>query len=52
MSKPSIDGRHRTKDGEITGKHGSTLSGRFVKCTGKDLQPVATPPRFVSNSRI
>ena len=25
MSKPGLDGRHRNKDGEISGKHGNTL---------------------------
>ena len=25
MSKPNLDGRHRNKDGEISGKHGNTL---------------------------
>jgi hypothetical protein len=25
MSKPGLDGRHRDKNGEISGKHGNTL---------------------------
>ena len=25
MSKPGLDGRHRNKDDEISGKHGNTL---------------------------
>jgi len=35
MSKPSIDGRHRTKDGEITGKHGNTLVQTLRKMYGQ-----------------
>ena len=35
MSKPSIDERHRNKDGEITGKHGNTLVRTLRKMYGQ-----------------
>jgi hypothetical protein len=35
MSKPSIDARHRNKDGEITGKHGNTLVRTLRKMYGQ-----------------
>jgi hypothetical protein len=35
MSKPSIDTRHRNKDGEITGKHGNTLVRMLRKMYGQ-----------------
>jgi hypothetical protein len=31
MSKPNLDGRHRDKAGEISGKHGNTLVGTLRK---------------------
>ena len=34
MSKPGLDGRHRTKDGEISGKHGNTLVRTLRKVYG------------------
>ena len=35
MSKPNLDGRHRDKDGEISGKHGNTLVGTLRKIYGR-----------------
>jgi hypothetical protein len=35
MSKPSLDGRHRDKNGEISHKHGNTLVGTLRKIYGK-----------------
>jgi hypothetical protein len=35
MSKPGIDGRHRNRDGEISGKHGNTLVGTLRKIYGQ-----------------
>jgi hypothetical protein len=35
MSKPGLDGRHRNKDGEISGKHGTTLVRTLRKMHGQ-----------------
>jgi len=35
MSKPNLDGRHRNKDGEISGKHGNTLVRTLRKIYGQ-----------------
>jgi hypothetical protein len=35
MSKPSLDGPHRNKDGEISGKHGNTLVRSLRKIYGQ-----------------
>ena len=35
MSKPAIDGRHRNKDAEISGKHGNTLVRTLRKMYGQ-----------------
>jgi hypothetical protein len=35
MSKPGLDGRHRNKDGEISGKHGNTLVRTLRKVCGQ-----------------
>ena len=35
MSKPNLDGRHRDKDGEISGKHGNTLVRTLRKVYGQ-----------------
>jgi hypothetical protein len=35
MSKPSLDGRHRDRNGEISHKHGNTLVGTLRKIYGK-----------------
>ena len=35
MSKPNLDGRHRNKDGEISGKHGNTLVCTLRKIYGQ-----------------
>ncbi len=35
MSKPGLDGRHRNKDGEISGKHGNTLVRTLRKVYGR-----------------
>ena len=35
MSKPGLDGRHRNKDGEISGKHGNTLVRTLRKVYGQ-----------------
>ena len=35
MSKPGIDGSHRNKDGEISGKHGNTLVRTLRKMYGQ-----------------
>jgi hypothetical protein len=35
MSKPNLDGRHRDKDGEISGKHGNILVGTLRKIYGR-----------------
>ena len=35
MSKPGLDGRHRNKDGEISGKHGNTLVRTLRKIYGQ-----------------
>jgi len=35
MSNPSLDGRHRDKNGEISHKHGNTLVGTLRKIYGK-----------------
>jgi hypothetical protein len=37
MSKPNLDGRHRNKDGEISGKHGNTLVGTLRKIYGRSF---------------
>jgi len=37
MSKPSLDGRHRNKDGEISGKHGNTLIRTLRKVYGQSF---------------
>jgi hypothetical protein len=35
MSKAGLDGRHRHKDGEISGKHGNTLVRTLCKIYGQ-----------------
>ena len=45
MSTAGLDNRHRNKDGEISGKHGNTLSGRCVKFTHRVLPPGIRKPR-------
>ena len=35
MSKPGLDGRHRNKDGEISGTHGNTLVRTLRKVYGQ-----------------
>jgi len=35
MSKPGLDGRHRNKDGEISGKSGNTLVRTLRKVYGQ-----------------
>ena len=35
MSKPGLDGRHRNKDGEISGKHGNTLVRTLCNVDGR-----------------
>ena len=35
MNKPNLDGRHRNKDGEISGKHGKTLVRTLRKIYGQ-----------------
>jgi hypothetical protein len=35
MSKPSLDNRHRNRDGEISGKHGNTLIRTLRKVYGQ-----------------
>jgi hypothetical protein len=35
MSKSSLDGRHRNKDGEISGKHGNTLVATLRRIYGQ-----------------
>jgi hypothetical protein len=35
MGKPGLDGRHRNKDGEISGKHGNTLVRTLCKIYGQ-----------------
>jgi len=36
MSKPGLDGRHRNKDGEISGKHGKSRNqGLGLKAKGR-----------------
>ena len=35
MNKPNLDGRHRNKDGEISGKHGNTLVRTLRKIYGQ-----------------
>ena len=37
MSKPSLDGRHRNKDSEISGKHGTTLIRTLRKVYGRSF---------------
>jgi hypothetical protein len=37
MSKPSLDNRHRNRDGEISGKHGNTLIGTLRKVYGQSF---------------
>jgi hypothetical protein len=37
MSKPGLDGRHRNKDGEISGKHGHTLIRTLRKIYGQSF---------------
>jgi hypothetical protein len=37
MSKPGLDGRHRNKDGEISGKHGNTLIRTLRKVYGQSF---------------
>jgi hypothetical protein len=37
MSKPSLDGRHRNKDGEISSKHGNTLIRTLRKVYGQSF---------------
>jgi hypothetical protein len=34
MSKPCLDGRHRNKDGEISGKHSNALVRALRKMYG------------------
>jgi hypothetical protein len=35
MSKPNLDGRHRNKDSDISGKHGNTLVRTLRKIYGR-----------------
>jgi hypothetical protein len=42
MSKATLDNRHRSTDGEISGKHGNTLTLR--KIYGQSF--AAAPPRL------
>jgi hypothetical protein len=37
MSKAGLDNRHRNKDGEISGKHGSTLVRTLRKIYGRSF---------------
>jgi hypothetical protein len=37
MSKPSLDNRHRNKDGEISHKHGNTLLRTLRKIYGQSF---------------
>ena len=37
MSKPTLDNRHRNKDGEIGGKHGNTLIRTLRKVYGQSF---------------
>ena len=37
MSKPSLDNRHRNKDGEISHKHGNTLIRTLRKVYGQSF---------------
>jgi hypothetical protein len=37
MSKPSLDGRRRNKDGEISSKHGNTLIRTLRKVYGQSF---------------
>jgi hypothetical protein len=37
MSKPSLDGRHRDKNGEISHKHGNTLIQTLRKIYGQSF---------------
>jgi hypothetical protein len=37
MSKPTLDNRHRNKDGEISGKHGNTLIRTLRKIYGQNF---------------
>lgn len=45
MSKPGLDGHHRNKDGEISGKHGNTLVRTLRKVYGQVLRPGIRKPR-------
>ena len=37
MSKPSLDGRHRNRDGEVSSKHGNTLIRTLRKVYGQSV---------------
>lgn len=39
MKEPSLDNRHRDKDGEISRKHGNTLVGTLRKTYGPSFAP-------------
>ena len=44
MSKPSLDGRHRDKNGEISHKHGNTLIRTLRKIYGPGFAAGYQPP--------
>jgi hypothetical protein len=41
MDQPGLHGRHRNKDGEISGKHGATLIGTLRRVYGAGFAPGA-----------
>ena len=45
MSKTGLDNRHRNKDGEISHKHGDTLSARCARFTEWASRPDILKPR-------
>jgi hypothetical protein len=52
MSKPGLDGRHRNKDGEISGKHGITLVRTLRKVYGQGFAAGYPETAKLSEARL
>ena len=48
MQQPSLHGRHRDKNGEISRKHGNTLVSTLRKIYGPSFAPGARPGEQLS----
>ena len=48
MQQPSLHGRHRDKNGEISRKHGNTLVSTLRKIYGTSFGPGAQPGQKLS----